>query len=92
MALSFPNESRSFDATRRAVRFWAYDRAMERSFFVTADALCSIQQQTSLDEAGFLAAFDLHRNRIHATAAKVYARGHKGSYDLMLSDFDALRS
>ena len=29
MALSFPNKSRAFDATRRAVRFWGYDSAME---------------------------------------------------------------
>jgi len=29
MSLMFPNESRSYDATRRAVRFWGYDHAME---------------------------------------------------------------
>ena len=28
MALSFPNKSRAFDATRRAVRFWGHDSAM----------------------------------------------------------------
>ena len=39
MALSFPNQSRSFDATRCAVRFWGHDSAMEASFFVTDDAL-----------------------------------------------------
>ncbi|MGD0314842.1 MAG: DUF1488 family protein [Xanthobacteraceae bacterium] len=38
MALSFPNESRFYDATRRAVRFWGHDSAMEASFFVNADA------------------------------------------------------
>ena len=41
MALSFPNKSRAFDATRRAVRFWGYDSAMEVAFFVTEDALFS---------------------------------------------------
>jgi hypothetical protein len=61
MALSFPNQSRSYDATRRAVRFWGHDSAME--------------------------AFDLNRDLIYATAAKVYGRGHKGSYDLMAADF-----
>ena len=39
MAISFPNRSRSYDATRQAVRFWGYDRSMESSFFVTVDAL-----------------------------------------------------
>ena len=43
MALSFPNKSRAFDATRRAVRFWGYDSAMEVAFFVTEDALKRVQ-------------------------------------------------
>jgi hypothetical protein len=34
------------------------------------------------DEAGLLGAFDAHRDLIYATAAKVYARSHRGSYDL----------
>ena len=43
MTLSFPNQSRSYDATRRAVRFWGHDSAMEASFFVTEDALKQVQ-------------------------------------------------
>jgi hypothetical protein len=39
MALSFPNQSRFYDGTRRAVQFWGYDSAMEAAFFVTEDAL-----------------------------------------------------
>jgi hypothetical protein len=87
MALSFPNQSRSYDATRRAVRFWGHDSAMEASFFVTEDALQRIQPNMRLDEAGLLSAFDLNRNRIYAAAAKVYSRGRKGSYDIVRSDF-----
>jgi hypothetical protein len=87
MTLSFPNHSRSYDATRRAVRFWGYDSAMEASFFVTEDALKRIQPNIYPDEAGLLRAFDAHRNLICATAAKVYARGRKGSYDIFSSDF-----
>jgi hypothetical protein len=41
--LSFPNQSRFYDAARRAVRFWGHDRAMEASFFVNEDALKRIQ-------------------------------------------------
>jgi Protein of unknown function (DUF1488) len=39
MALRFPNPTRYYDATRRAVRFWGHDSAMEATFFVTEDAL-----------------------------------------------------
>jgi hypothetical protein len=60
---------------------------MEASFFVTEDALKRIQPDTRLDEAGLLDAFDAHRQRIYAVAAKVYARGRKGTYDLVSSDF-----
>jgi hypothetical protein len=87
MALSSPNKSRAFDATRRAVRFGGHDSAMEVAFFVTEDALRRVQPHMRLDEAGLLRAFDSNRDQICATAAKVYARGHKGSYDLVSSDF-----
>jgi len=39
------------------------------------------------DQAGALQAFDVNRQLIYATAAKVYARGRKDSYDLMSDDF-----
>jgi hypothetical protein len=87
MSLRFPNESRSYDPTRRAVRFWGHDSAMEASFFVGEDALKRVQPAMALDEAGLLGAFDANRDLIRATAAKVYARGRKGSYDLITSDF-----
>jgi hypothetical protein len=87
MALSFPNRSRAFDATRRAVRFWGHDSAMEVAFFITEDALKRVEPYMRFDEAGLLRAFDSNRDRICATAAKVYKRGRKGSYDLVDSDF-----
>ena len=43
--LSFPNQSRFYDATRRAVRFWGHDSAMEASFFVNEDALKRVQSE-----------------------------------------------
>jgi hypothetical protein len=87
MALDFPNPSRSYDATLRAVRFWGHDGAMEASFFVNRDALQRIQPGIRLDEEGLLRAFDCHRHLIHATAAKVYRRGRKALYELMPDDF-----
>jgi Protein of unknown function (DUF1488) len=87
MTLSFPNQSRFYDATRRAVRFWGHDSAMEASFFVNADALKKIKPDMPFDEVGLLDAFDSNRNLICTTAAKVYQRRHMGSYDLIATDF-----
>jgi len=87
MALIFPNQSRCFDGTRRAVRFWGYDSAMEAAFFVTEDALRRIQPGVRVDEAGLLGAFDSNRELIYAAATKVYARGRRGSYDVVSADF-----
>ena len=87
MSLIFPNQSRSYDATRDAVRFWGYQSAMEYSFFVTTDALKKVQPDMRSDEAGFLDAFDVNRDRICAIAAVVYGRGRKGSYELVPTDF-----
>lgn len=86
MAVHFPNQSRSYDATRHAVRFWGYDRSMESSFYVTADALRQIQPDSALDAVSLLRVFDINRHRIYAIAAKVYARGRRGSYDLNVAD------
>jgi len=86
MAITFPNRSRSYDATRRAVRFWGYDRSMEYSFFIMADALKQMQQNLQVDAIDILRAFDVNRERIYEIAAKVYARGRKGSYDLNIAD------
>jgi hypothetical protein len=87
MPLSFPNDSRSYDVTRRAVRFWGYDSSMETSFFVTEDALQRLRPGTAIGQDGALLAFDANRPLIQAAAAKVYTRGHRGSYDLVGSDF-----
>jgi hypothetical protein len=87
MALTFPNPSRSYDATRRAVRFWGHDGPMEAAFFVNEDALRRIEPGLRDDEAGLLRAFDSHRDLIRATAVKIYKRAWKGSYELIPSDF-----
>ena len=87
MSLDFPNKSRSYDATLRAVRFWGHDGAMEASFFVNEEALKRIHPGMRSDEAGLLSVFDSHRDLIHATACKVYKRGRKGSYELSRDDF-----
>ena len=85
--IEFPNHSRSYDQTRRAVRFWGYDSAIEASFFIEEDALRRIQPDARPDASGFLNAFDSNRDVICAVAAKVYVRGSRGSYDLVAANF-----
>jgi hypothetical protein len=87
MSVNFPNISRTYDATRRMVRFWGYDRSMEASFFVTADALKRIEPDLESSPNSYLRTFDLHRDLIYSVAAKVYARGKRGSYNLYATDF-----
>ena len=88
MRLSFPNPSRSFDASRSCVLFWGYDSAIEVSFFVEANALKRLCPEMSGAEAAFLKAFDAARKRIHGVADKVYVRGRKGSYAYILAADD----
>jgi hypothetical protein len=85
--IDFPNHSRSYDRTRRAVRFWGYDSAIEVPFFIDEDALTKLQPDASLDERGFLSAFDANRDLIIAAAIKKYIRNSRGSYNLAAVDF-----
>ena len=88
MRLSFPNPSRSFDASRSCVLFWGYDSAIEVSFFVEANALERLCPEMSGAETAFLKAFDAARNRIHEVANKVYVSSIKGTYVYTLSADD----
>lgn len=90
MRLTFPNPSRSYDASRSRIGFWGYDSTIEISFFIEADALkqqCPGMEDT---ETGFLKAFDTALDRIHEVADKVYIEGGKGkgSYVYILSAKD----
>ena len=87
MTLTFPNPSRSFDATRNVVRFWGYDSAIECSFFVTRDALERLVPRILPEELALLAAFDGNREQICRAATRVYSRGQRGSYELDASAF-----
>jgi hypothetical protein len=87
MTIGFPNASRSFDATRNAVRFWGHDQSMETSFFISTEALQHLVPGAAT-VAALLEAFDRNRARICEAAARLYGRGQKGgSYDLHPSHF-----
>lgn len=87
MPLTFPNCSRSYDRTRQAVRFWAYDTSIEYSFFVTVGALQRMEPHLRRDEEGFLGAFDANRDLICQTASDVHSRDRKTRYELVDADF-----
>jgi hypothetical protein len=87
MALAFPNASRSFDAERRAVRFWGHESQFEFTFYVDADALTRLSPQSASDEASLLRAFDAHRATIEAAAGKAHARGRQSFYRLGTAQF-----
>jgi hypothetical protein len=86
MTLSFPNPSRSYDATRQCVRFWAYDAALEIPFFVEEEALRDVDLPVAPGAEGLLSAFDLQRERIFDAAERVYSRHSRGSYTLKAND------
>ena len=86
MTLNFPNSSRSYDATRMGVRFWGHDRSMETAFLVTADALRRIAPGMQSEAADLLRVFDRNRERIHAMAARLYARNGRSAYALVAAD------
>ena len=76
-----------FDATRRAVRFWGHDSAMEWSFFVTEEALKRLEPNAAQNEANLLRIFDTNRAKIYAVAKSAFERERKGSYELVATDF-----
>jgi len=85
--LNFPNSTRSFDTTRRSVRFWGHDSAMEWSFFVTEQALRRLEPTAARDEENLLRVFDTNRAKIHAAAKSAYERERRGFYELGATDF-----
>ena len=80
--LSFPNQSRTYDAEPDRISFWGHDGALEISFFLERSALLRLYPQTGNSEAAILAAFDAGRSRIHEIASKAYSRGHRSFYIL----------
>lgn len=85
--LNFPNLSRSYDATRRSVRFWGYDGALEVSFFVEEDAVFRIAPLTRHTQTAILESFDDNRERILDVARKVYSGRRRSAYSLAATDF-----
>jgi hypothetical protein len=76
MCLHFPNNSRNYNAAKNTVTFWGSDRALELTFVVDRMVLIKMAGEIS-NEAGFLAAFDTHREAIEKAGARAYSRDNK---------------
>ncbi|WP_249694074.1 DUF1488 domain-containing protein [Stappia sp. WLB 29] len=90
MALNFPNPSRSFDASRKGVRFVGHDGVFEVPFFIEADALAKASKAAHRPEASqddCLSAFDRLRSAIHDVAREIHGSRRRSSYTLNASDF-----
>jgi hypothetical protein len=86
MQIQFPNQSRSYNSTRRRIEFWGHDRAREISFYLETDALEQISPTVAMNEAGALGVFDANRARIERAASKAYSRHAQSSCILTAAD------
>ena len=88
MTLSFPNQSRFYDARRRAVPFWGHDSAMEASF--SSRLMCRRELKTDVPLDGLdFSARSIRTAKIDSCRC---SRGfmsvvERGSYDLVAADF-----
>ena len=85
MSVDFPNQSRSFDEVRDAVRFTGYDGMFEVRFFVEAQALATHAAGPDDPEAwetACLSAFDARRKSIYDAARAVHARKRHDTHTL----------
>ncbi|WP_379071685.1 DUF1488 domain-containing protein [Mesorhizobium sp. UC74_2] len=90
MTLEFPNQSRSFDEMRSAIRFSGYDGMMQVPFLIEAAALPKSTGLTAArtpSEAVCLAAFDQARASIEKVARIIYSRNRRPLYVLTSHDF-----
>lgn len=91
MSLTFPNPSRSLDAKGNRVRFWGYDRSMEISFFIEAEAIRKLSPPSSEAvgvEGEILSMFDTARKQIYKLAEHVYSHSRQRSHTHILTAED----
>ncbi|WP_275790284.1 DUF1488 domain-containing protein [Pararhizobium gei] len=87
MTLSFPNNARSYDETKRRVRFTGYDGMFEVKFFVAADVLSKNLVARTSGERDYLDAFDRMRVKILDVAQRAYNSKRQSTVLLDLSNF-----
>jgi Protein of unknown function (DUF1488) len=84
--VAFPNGSRSYDATRLAVRFWGYDQSMDVPFFISAAVLGALQPASAEKPEDCLSAFAPTAPGSAPSPRRFTNGAVVGSYDLLASD------
>jgi len=84
VTLSFPNSTRSYDASNQCVRFVGYDGIFQVFFSVTEKAISKTRLAT---EEEYLMAFDASLAAIQAAATRKYESTRTNMYALTPSDF-----
>lgn len=82
MVLNFPNPSRIYDASRRSVCFWGYDKAREIVFLVDDAMLAKLNPNIVSDESSLLATFDRNREQILELARTPYKGSPRNKYTI----------
>ena len=86
--LSFPNASRSYNATKHCVSFRGYDSIFEVTFELDEGALRAMDVTAPAGEASMLAVFDRNRTKIERAAEKSFARRRRERlHELTAADF-----
>jgi hypothetical protein len=85
MALTFPNETRSYDEERRRIRFFGYDGMFRIEFGIEIDALDT--HGAPQTESNSFAAFDSARAGIRHAAEKAYKKQRHSLIVLTSADF-----
>lgn len=87
MTLTFPNSSRSYDHTRRQIRFVGHDGMLTIPFRLNVDAIVKHAPDDPDDEDVYLRSFDGRRNAIQSAASEAYSHKRQTMYVLTADDF-----
>ena len=84
MAISFLNNTRSYDPRRHCISFWGYDATVEVTFRLDQAVLglSDAAAPGADDEASILRLFDQKIDRIRALARKLYANDRKNYFEI----------
>ena len=88
MALSFPNQSRTFDETHAQIRFLGHDNVFEVTFCLEIDALIKIDRLLVRTEQSCFSVFDGAREAIERVAQRAYHRKKKSMIVLSAADIN----
>ena len=86
MTLNFINDSRSYDESRKQIRFVGHDGMNTIPFRVALDAILPEGSANADDEDTILRAFDAKRETIRIAAKDAYSSKRMAAYLLSRSD------